>query len=67
MPTEWAAELRRHYFAAVSATDELLGSIVDELAVQGVANNTLVAFIGDHGRWPRPTISSVVFAGFMSL
>jgi arylsulfatase A-like enzyme len=51
MPTEWAAELRRHYFAAVSATDELLGSIFDELAAQGIADNTLIAFIGDHGRW----------------
>lgn len=46
LPAEWTTELRRHYFAAVSATDELLGSILDELASLGIENNTVVTFLG---------------------
>jgi iduronate 2-sulfatase len=44
-----AAELRRHYFAAVSATDELVGALLDEISALGAANNTIVALLGDHG------------------
>ena len=45
----WIKELRRYYFAAVSATDELVGILLDELDDLGVSNNTLIGFIGDHG------------------
>ena len=39
----------RYYFAAVTHTDELLGTVLDAVTELGIANNTIVAFWGDHG------------------
>ena len=37
------------YYAAVSWTDFLIGKLLDKLHDTGVAKNTVVALIGDHG------------------
>jgi iduronate 2-sulfatase len=37
------------YYSAVSWTDYLIGQILDALESSGVANDTVVALIGDHG------------------
>lgn len=44
-----ARELRQAYFACISFIDAQVGRVLDELDKQGVANNTVVVFIGDHG------------------
>ena len=44
-----AKELRRAYYAAVSYTDSLVGKVLQELEAQGLANDTIVTFWGDHG------------------
>ena len=49
LPDASVGELRRHYFAAVTATDELVGALLGELGALGAANNTVVALLGDHG------------------
>jgi len=42
-------ELRRAYYAAVSYMDSSIGQILYELANQGLEENTIVVFFGDHG------------------
>jgi iduronate 2-sulfatase len=49
MPDGLARALRRHYYAAVSYTDALVGSLLDALDATGTANHTVVALWGDHG------------------
>ena len=44
-----ALHFRRSYFAAVSFLDAQVGVVLDELAALGRADDTIVAFIGDHG------------------
>ncbi len=42
-------ELRRAYYSAVSYTDSLVGQVLDKLDQLGLAKNTIVSFLGDHG------------------
>ena len=42
-------ELRRAYYAATSYGDHELGRIIDELYAQGLENDTMIVFWGDHG------------------
>ena len=42
-------ELRRAYYAATSYADHELGRVIDELYEQGVENDTIIVFWGDHG------------------
>lgn len=44
-----AKKFRRAYFAAVSQTDANAGVVLAELDRLGLTNNTVVAFLGDHG------------------
>ena len=37
------------YYASVSQTDRNFGLVLDALEKQGLANNTIIVFIGDHG------------------
>ena len=43
------AENRRHYAALVSTLDERVGQVLDFLDSTGLAENTLVVFLSDHG------------------
>jgi len=44
-----AAEMRHGYFANISYLDAQLGKVLDALEKSGVANNTVITFVGDHG------------------
>lgn len=48
-PLQTAKELRQHYFAAVSYTDEQVGRVLTALDEGGYAKNTIVILFGDHG------------------
>jgi len=47
--TAQAAEMRHGYFANISYLDAQLGKVLDALERSGVANNTVITFVGDHG------------------
>jgi iduronate 2-sulfatase len=42
-------DLRRAYYSSISYIDSLIGEILQELEDQGLADDTIVSFIGDHG------------------
>ncbi len=46
---ELARTLVHGYFAAVSYTDALVGRVLDELDALGLADDTVVVLVGDHG------------------
>jgi iduronate 2-sulfatase len=48
-PDEFTKKLRRAYFACVSYIDSLVGMLLKEVDDLGLAQNTLVVFLGDHG------------------
>jgi len=41
--------MRHSYYSSVSYADYLFGTILDELEVLGLKENTIVLFMGDHG------------------
>ena len=49
LPDSKVKELRRAYYAATSYGDYELGRIIDELYNQGLENDTMIVFWGDHG------------------
>ena len=46
---EMATILRHGYYACVSATDALIGKVMAELEQLGMADDTIVILMGDHG------------------
>ncbi|HSH95741.1 MAG TPA: sulfatase, partial [Roseimicrobium sp.] len=44
-----AAEIRHGYFANISYFDAMLGKVLDALERSGVADRTIITFVGDHG------------------
>tara|TARA_B100001057_G_C22806862_1_gene933816 strand:+ start:513 stop:1727 length:1215 start_codon:yes stop_codon:yes gene_type:complete len=51
---ETRSEKNNKYFVdMVAYMDKIIGKIVDELKAQGVAENTLLLFVGDNGTNPR--------------
>jgi iduronate 2-sulfatase len=46
---EMATTLRHGYYACVSATDALVGKVMVELEKLGLADDTIVILMGDHG------------------
>ncbi len=46
---EQVAEMRHGYFANISYADAQLGKVLDALEKSGVAGNTVITFVGDHG------------------
>ena len=42
-------ELRRAYYASISFADEQIGRVLQELNNLGLADNTVIIFLGDHG------------------
>jgi len=47
-PGDWQKELP-DYYGTVARLDECIGRILDTLAEQGIAQNTIVVFLSDHG------------------
>ena len=51
---ETRSEKNNKYFVdMVAYMDKIIGKIVDELETQGIAENTLLLFVGDNGTHPR--------------
>eukprot|EP00039_Didymoeca_costata_P023018 m.5766 g.5766 ORF g.5766 m.5766 type:complete len:657 (+) comp3394_c0_seq1:31-2001(+) len=48
-PHNQTKAMRRGYYAAVSYVDYLIGEVLNALESTGLADNTVVAFMGDHG------------------
>jgi len=46
---EQAAEIRHGYLANISYMDAQLGKVIDALDQHGLAENTVIVFLGDHG------------------
>jgi iduronate 2-sulfatase len=44
-----ARELRQHYFASVTYTDEQVGRLLGQVDTSGYADDTIVMMFGDHG------------------
>jgi len=42
---------RHGYYAMISEVDHHVGRILDQLAAQGLADDTIVLFTSDHGEW----------------
>ena len=49
LPSALARQLLQGYHASVSYVDALIGRLLAQLADQGLAGNTIVALLGDHG------------------
>lgn len=46
---EMNKEMKMVYYAMISQVDEWVGKLLDELDRKGIANNTIVLFVSDHG------------------
>lgn len=62
IPENVARELRHGYYAAISYMDAQVGRLLDALAKEGLADNTIIVFwgdhgwqLGDHGLWAKHT------------
>ena len=42
-------KLTHGYYATVSYVDHLIGKIINTLDEEGIANNTIIVFVSDHG------------------
>eukprot|EP00035_Acanthoeca_spectabilis_P031575 m.14826 g.14826 ORF g.14826 m.14826 type:complete len:513 (-) comp4832_c0_seq2:2371-3909(-) len=49
VPTDVALQVRKHYFAAITYVDGLVGQLLQELDTLGMAESTVVVFHSDHG------------------
>jgi len=49
LPHNTTRSFRKAYYAAVTFTDSLIGELLDTLDSEGLADDTVVALIGDHG------------------
>ena len=49
LPDAVTLQLRRAYYASVSFIDDQVGLVLDALVTQGLADSTVVVFLGDHG------------------
>ncbi|KAK2168970.1 hypothetical protein LSH36_13g25067 [Paralvinella palmiformis] len=49
IPEDAVRHLRRAYFACISFVDSMIGKVVKKLDKVGLAENTVVVFVADHG------------------
>nr|XP_039260210.1 iduronate 2-sulfatase-like isoform X2 [Styela clava]XP_039260211.1 iduronate 2-sulfatase-like isoform X3 [Styela clava] len=49
IPDIFQRKIRQHYFSSVSYMDAMVGKVLNQLTLSGFANNTIIAFVGDHG------------------
>lgn len=50
MPDGYAKRIRQSYYAATSYVDSLIGELLEALDHYGLGDNTVVSFVGDHGK-----------------
>ena len=53
LPTNETLLARRGLYATMSYVDSLVGDVLSELDKLGLANDTIVSFVGDHGQQVR--------------
>ena len=46
---EWLKKMTKNNYAAIHALDRAVGEVLDELDRLGLAENTIVIYVGDHG------------------
>ena len=51
VPDDVARHWRHGYYAAVSYVDSNIGKVLASLEALGLADNTVVGLIADHGEW----------------
>ena len=49
VPHETQRQIRQHYYAATTYMDAMVGKVLNQLEESGLANNTVVLFVSDHG------------------
>lgn len=49
VPENFQKKIRQHYYASVSYMDSLVGKILSSLEDSGLADNTIISFVSDHG------------------
>ena len=49
LPLDLSKKLTHGYYATVSYVDHLIGKIMNTLDEEGIANNTIIVFVSDHG------------------
>ncbi|HET8830005.1 MAG TPA: sulfatase [Pelobium sp.] len=49
LPDDYAISLRHAYFASISYVDAMIGAVLKKLEETGLAENTIVVLVGDHG------------------
>jgi iduronate 2-sulfatase len=70
MPNAEALALRQHYYAAVSYTDDNIGTVMRSLGSSSAAANTVLALwgdhgwqLGEHGAWCKQTMWEIATRG----
>jgi len=49
LPVDLSKKLKHGYYATISYVDHLVGKIINTLEQEGIANNTVIVFVSDHG------------------
>lgn len=49
LPDDYAISLRHAYYASISFVDAMIGEVLNKLDETGMADNTIVVLLGDHG------------------
>ena len=49
MPDNFAKMMRRDYLASIAYTDDLVGAVLQGVQAAGMADSTIISFVGDHG------------------
>ena len=65
VPDDVARVWRHGYYAAVSYVDWNIGKVLDALDSLGLADNTVVSFIADHGCVGHANLIFVSFLSFV--
>jgi iduronate 2-sulfatase len=63
IPDSIAVSYAHAYYAAIHFVDELVGNLIDQLAKEGLSDNTIIVFTGDqgfmlgeHGHWHKSSM-----------
>ena len=49
MPDDFSRRIIQHYYAATTYMDDQFGRVLNSLRENGLDNNTVIVFFGDHG------------------
>jgi len=49
VPELFQKKIRQHYYASVTYTDAMIGKVLNQLEESGLADDTVISFVSDHG------------------